>query len=80
MPHSASLLRFACLAGASVAMSPLQLLKLAEGMILKQKKRTDVPWTYEETMLFIGVLQVSLCLLFRLQTLYDDTQDCSIDG
>ncbi len=28
-------------------------------MISKQKQRLKTPWTYEETMLFIGVLQAS---------------------
>ena len=40
-------------------MSPAQLLKLADGMIAKQKQRSDASWTYEETMLYVGVLQVS---------------------
>lgn len=43
-------------------MSPSQLLKLADGMIVKQKQRFQAAWTYEETMLYVGVLQVSLVI------------------
>ncbi|KAK9867593.1 hypothetical protein WJX84_000627 [Apatococcus fuscideae] len=47
----------AAVQGTQTSLSPQQLLKLAEGMISKQKQRLKTPWTYEETMLFIGVLQ-----------------------
>lgn len=46
--------------GAASPMSPVQLLKLADGMIVKQKQRFEAAWTYEETILYVGVLQVSL--------------------
>ncbi|KAK9835553.1 hypothetical protein WJX74_002846 [Apatococcus lobatus] len=47
----------AAVQGAASPMSPAQLLKLADGMIVKQKQRSDASWTYEETMLYVGVLQ-----------------------
>ena len=43
-------------------MSPAQLLKLADGMIVKQKQRFQAAWTHEEAMLYVGVLQVSLII------------------